>query len=105
MRRVFGEWKEGLRFYRDCHAKEENVYVLQQGALYLSDKKRFQESFQMIDEALVKSDYMIPSIRNSHAAILFRANINRPDEDGLVTKTLQESMEILKDCYAYDVID
>ena len=102
MRKVFVEWEEGLNFYRDCYSKENNVYILQQGALYLSGKRRFQEAFQMIDESLAKSDYKIPSIRNSHATILFRANINRPETNGIVKKSLQESMEILEDCYTYD---
>ncbi len=102
MRRVFENWKEGLRFYRDCYSREDNVYILQQGALYLSRKRRFQEAFQMIDESLSKSAQKIPSIRNSHATILFRANIHRPETNGIVKRSLQESMEILKDCYAYD---
>lgn len=102
MRRVFERWKEGLSFYQECYSKEANPYILQQGALYLSSKRRFQEAFQMIDEALSATNRRIPSIRNSHAVILFEANINRPETDGIVEQTLQDSMEILKECYAYD---
>ena len=102
MRRVFDDWEEGVAFYRDCYSKERTPYILQQGALYLSGKRRFQEAFQMIDQSLSISNHRIPSIRNSHARILFQANIDREETNGIVKKTLQESMEILEDCYAYD---
>ena len=102
MRRVFENWEEGLIFYQDCYYKERTPYILQQGALYLSRKRRFQEAFQMIDQSLSISNHRIPSIWNSHARILFQANIDRQETNGIVKKTLQESMEILKECYAYD---
>ena len=56
----------------------------------------------MIDESLSISNHRIPSIRNSHAVILFEANIGLPETNGIVKQTLQKSMEILKECYAYD---
>ena len=56
----------------------------------------------MIDESLAVSSRRIPSIRNSHATILFRANIDRPDVDGLVQRTLEQSMGILSECYHDD---
>ena len=102
MRRIFEDWEEGKSFYRDCYLRERSPYILQQGALYLSSKRRFQEAFQMIDESLSVSNHRIPSIRNSHAVILFEANIDHPDTNGMVKQTLQESMDILKECYAYD---
>ena len=102
MRRVFDDWEEGMSFYRECYSRERTAYVLQQGALYLSSKRRYQEAFQMIDESLSVSNHRIPSIRNSHAVILFEANIGRPETSGIVKQTLQESMDILKECHAYD---
>lgn len=102
MQRVFDEWEEGKGFYRSAYDRDKSPYVLQQGALYLAHKRQFQEAFQMIDEALVVSNRRIPSIRNSHAVILFRANINRPETDGTVKRTLQQSMEILRECYGDD---
>ena len=102
MRRVFDDWEEGVAFYRDCYSKERTPYILQQGALYLSGKRRFQEAFQMIDQSLSISNHRIPSIRNSHARILFQANIDQEETNGIVKRTLQESMEILEECYTYD---
>ena len=102
MRRVFDDWEDGMRFYRKAYERDKSPYVLQQGALFLAHRRRFGDAFGMIDEALVASERRIPSIRNSHAVILFRANIDRPETDGTVKRTLQESMEILRECYTYD---
>ena len=102
MQRAFGDWNDGIEFYRNAYQKEQNPYVLQQGSLYLANKSRFNEAFQMIDAALSASNHRIPAIRNSHAVILFNANIKQPETDGTVEKTLQESMEILMECYEYD---
>lgn len=102
MVKVFDNWEEGRNFYIKAFERDRSPYVLQQGALYLADKRRFQEAFQMIDQALIESNYQIPSIRNSHAVILFKANINREETDGTVKRTLQQSMEILRECYHSD---
>jgi len=42
------------------------------------------------------------SIQNSHAIILFRANINLPSDDPTVKRTLHQSMDILSQCYTQD---
>jgi len=102
MKRVFDDWEEGAQFYRNAYERNKSAYVLQQGALYLAHKRQFREAFGMIDQALVASAQRIPSIRNSHAVILFKANIEQPETDGTVQRTLQESMEILRECYRYD---
>ena len=102
MKRVFENWEEGMQFYRKAFKRDRTPYVLQQGALYLSHKCQFHEAFRMIDEALIMSNQRILTIRNSHAIILFTANIDRPETDGTVERTLQESMEILRECYRQD---
>ena len=102
MRRVFENWEEGMQFYRTAYDRDGSPYVLQQGALYLSHKRQFHEAFKLIDEALLMSGQRIPSIRNSHAIILFAANIERQETDGTVECTLQKSMEILRECHTYD---
>ena len=102
MKSVFVEWEEGRDFYDEVYFRDDSPYILQQGALYLANKKQYTEAFSMIDEALIKSERRIPSIRNTHAIILFKANIDRQDIDGTVKRTLDESMEILEECYRED---
>lgn len=102
MRRVFPDWTEGLNFYQSLYDRFESPYVLQQGAIYLSHMKRFREAFVMIDEALLLTNNRVWSIRNSHAIILFRANIGKGSEDETVFRTLKQSMNILAECYIKD---
>jgi len=102
MKKTFENWKEGKEFYELAYGRDKSPYLLQQGALYLAHKKQFQEAFSMIDQAVLQSHYKIPSIRNSHAIILFKANIGSPIKDEVVQHTLSDSMDILKDCYKND---
>ncbi len=84
-------------------SRDPSPYLRQQAALYLAHKRRFQEAFKWIDEAIEASGNRIPSIRNSHAIILFNANINISDYgSGVVASTLKRSMDILAECYKYD---
>jgi hypothetical protein len=99
---AFLNWEDGYKFYKEASLRDTSPYLLQQAALYLAHKKRYSEAFSMIDEALVRGGHKIFSIRNSHAIILFRANIEREDKDGTVKRTLQESLSILEDCYRHD---
>ena len=100
---VFQEWEEGRDFYELVHSFDNNnPYLRQQGALYLAYNRKFKEAFRWIDEAIVMSKGAITSIRNSHAIILFKANIDSPDGDSTVQTTLEKSMDILKECYTYD---
>jgi hypothetical protein len=99
--KAFIDWKQGIEFYKTADQRDDSPYLKQQCALYLLHKKRFKESFSWIDRALMQSDFNIPSIRNSHAIILFRANIDRPhDHSGHISLT--KSMDILKECYDSD---
>ncbi|MCD6272754.1 MAG: SIR2 family protein [Deltaproteobacteria bacterium] len=101
MGKAFINWKEGLEFYKRAETRNESPFLKQQCALYLSHKKRFKEAFSWIDKALMQSDYRIPTIRNSHAIILFRANIDKPhDKSG--HDSLKKSMDILTECYNFD---
>lgn len=43
--RAFKDWNEGRKFYQSAYLYDnENPYVLQQGALFLSKKKQYQEA-------------------------------------------------------------
>ena len=77
-----------------------NPFILQQGSLYLSNKQQHNLAFYWIDKARNMTRDSILSIRNSHAIILFDANIRKEGSD--VKNTLDNSMEILISCYKED---
>lgn len=101
--RYFTKYEEGIDFYNKCLEIEDSAFVYQQMALYASRKRKYKDAFMWIDKAknCVKSN--IFSIRNTHAIILFNANINKENSDGSVVATLHQSLEILQDCYKNDL--
>lgn len=99
--RAFDNWKEGKDYYDRAYAYDSrNPYVLQQGALYLAAKHQYEEAFIMIDKAINMTDDKYFSIRNSHAIILFNANIDKSGEG--VKRELDRSMNILERCMKDD---
>ena len=102
MSEVFPDWREGRDFYRTSYIRHDNPFMLQQGALYLARKSRYDDAFLWIDEAIMKSGGRHQTILNSHAVILFNANISKDPADMTVRETLQRSMNILSECYHSD---
>ncbi len=101
--RAFPEWQEGKAFYSMILSNiDYSYYVKQQGALYLAGKRKFRDAFQWIDEAWAESKYRAFAIRNSHAVIIFNANYYLEEHQSTVRTTLDESMDILKECYHND---
>lgn len=101
--RAFKNWEEGCEFYEQVYEMDfKNPYVLQQGALYLASKRKFTTAFEWIDKAITQTNNKFFSIRNSHAIILFDANINNPQESGDIRRQLDNSMEILEKCFHAD---
>jgi hypothetical protein len=101
--RAFTNWKDGKNFYEKVYINDfENPYVLQQGALYLAYKKIYTDAFHWIDRALTQTDNKYFSIRNSHAFILFDANINAQEENDEIRRQLDKSMAILEKCFHDD---
>jgi len=100
--KAFPNWRDGKDFYEKAFIYDNrNPFVLQQGALYLSAKHRYDEAFDWIDRAKVMTHDTMFSIRNSHAIILFEANYEFSGED--VMSQLDRSMEILHKCYDDDM--
>lgn len=99
--KAFENWEEGKLFYEEAFLYDHhNPYVLQQGALYLAQKKHYDDAFVWLDRALTMTDDKYFSIRNSHAIILFNANI---DKNGKGVKSeLDRSMAILEKCMNTD---
>ena len=101
--KAFPEWKEGMDFYERVYDMDfNNPYVLQQGALYLASKKKYTTAFEWIDKAITQTNNRYFSIRNSHAIILFDANIHSKEESLEIRKQLDNSMEILEKCFNAD---
>jgi hypothetical protein len=99
MLRAFVNWKEGKQFYERVYDYDfKNPYVLQQGALYLAQKKNYTDAFHWIDRAMTQTNNKFFSIRNSHAIILFDANINSKEENSKIRQELDRSMSILEKC-------
>lgn len=100
--KAFYKWEEGLDFYEKAYNSDKSAFLLQQSAIYLMKKKKFTEAAIQIDKALQSSYKRFFTIENTHAIILFKANINSIDSDVSVRNTLDKSMSILKKCYLED---
>ena len=101
--KAFLNWSEGMKFYQKVYDMDfHNPYVLQQGALYLAYKKKFTTAFEWIDRAITQTNNKYFSIRNSHAIILFDANINSTEESTSIRAQLDKSMDILEKCINND---
>lgn len=99
--RAFRDWEEGKEYFeRLIREDPKNPFLLQQGALYLSYKQRHTEAFYWIEKAKNMTNDSLLSIRNSHAIILFEANIKKEGQD--VRSSLDLSMDILNKCYLED---
>lgn len=99
--KAFPRWQDGMRFYETAFLYDnENPFVLQHGALYLSSKRKHKEAFQWIDRAITLTHDKYFSIRNSHAIIMFEANYDVSTADA--QRAMDKSMEILRNCYKTD---
>lgn len=100
MLKAFPKWEQGEHFYKEAFLYDDkNPFVLQQGALYLSDKKQYGKAFAWIDKAIMMTDNKQFSIRNSHAIILFDSNYEVDTPEAIMQ--LNKSMKILQQCF-YD---
>lgn len=91
--------KNGDEIYEEVYKNTPNAYTLQQWALYKAKTKRFSEAFSDIDIALHKQPNNF-SIKNARAIILFEANKDK--KTMAAKKSLEESMDILSECYQSD---
>ena len=99
--RAFQDWREGATFYDHVYSKAPSPYLLQQKALFLSHRRQHKQAFAAIDKAVSDTEQKNWTILNSHAIVLFRANIEHYEKDG-VQETLDRSMSILATCYEKD---
>lgn len=101
--RAFPNWEDGLKFYSDCFDRDHSHSFKQQGAIYLSRKKQYPLAFQWIDEAMSMAGRRAASVRNTYAVIMFNANFDKSASAPEVIATLDQSMQILQQCYTDDL--
>lgn len=100
--KAFSQVDEGIAFYKKMLSYDDSPYIKQQFAIYLMNKNKFTMAFNMIDRAIGETGGKNFSIRNTHAIILFKANINKDPNDPNVFNSIAESMDILSKCYHSD---
>jgi hypothetical protein len=104
-RRAFPKVNDGKKFYERLVGSTDNAFDYQHGAIYLSKMKSFTDAFSWIDTAMSKSRNKVFSIRNTHARILFEANIDIVRSDSTNRTALEgidESMTVLAACIKND---
>ncbi len=99
--KAFPNWKEGLEFYEKCLHRDQSHSFKQQAAIYLSRKKQTLLAFKWIDEALSIAGNRAASVKNTYAVILFNANYEKNGSE--IVRSLDDSMNILRDCYKDDL--
>lgn len=82
--------------YYDCGYN--NIYILQQWAQLNGLQKNFTRAFELIDKARTEGKRNF-SIENTYACLLFDNNV---DKGKSAIGLLNESMDILKNCYIND---
>jgi len=102
IKRAFASVEDGAEFYDRVYARDRSPYLLQQKALFLSGRNRHGDAFQAIDRAKAEASPYNWTIRNSHAVILFRANIDFAGDKPEVRAQLDASMQTLSECYHSD---
>lgn len=100
--RAFTYYVDGVRIYDDIYARDRSPYVLQQKALYLARKRRFDLAFPAIEAALSTAARANWTIRSSHARILFEANYDLVAESEEARELVDRAMRILTECYTGD---
>lgn len=101
--RAFPSWEEGLEFYEKCFNRDRSHSFKQQGAIYLARKKQYPLAFKWIDEAMSIAGRRGASVKNTYAVILFNANYGKSSENPDVISTLDQSLQILGQCYTDDM--
>lgn len=100
--KAFPNWEEGLEFYELASTRDHSHSLKQQGAIYLAHKKQYHLAFSWIDEALTMIGRRNAPVKNTYAVILFSANSDKPLDSDVIS-SLNESMEILANCYSSDI--
>jgi len=106
---AFASWEEGLKYYKEFQYRDQTHSYCQQVAIFLMKKKQFGLSFDWIQQAKkIAKGRSIHSVKNTHAIILFNANIsvfsdyptNASQQDKITAKIeIEKSMNMLIENY------
>lgn len=100
--RAFTTPSEGIEVYDGIVARDDSPEVLQQKALYLADKKLYEEAFFELDAARSSTSRLSWSIENSYFNVLFRANIDRALVDAASLAQCENALRGLDNCFEKD---
>ncbi|MCT7581232.1 SIR2 family protein [Aliarcobacter butzleri] len=100
--KAFRDIRDGIEFFERIIAMDPSEYRYQQFSLYLYRKGDLKKSWECIEEAILIN----PSswtIKNTHAYILFKKNINVHIEEAIVKETLDETFRVIENCIQKDI--
>lgn len=100
--RAFTAPVEGIEIYDRIIARDDSPEVLQQKALYLAEKKMYEEAFFELDAARSSTSRLSWSIENSYFNVLFRANIERAVFDPASLGQCKNALRGLDNCFSKD---
>jgi hypothetical protein len=100
--RAFPSPPEGIEIYDSITARDDSPEVLQQKALYLADKRLYEEAFFELDRARSSTRRTSWSIENSYFNVLFKSNIDRASFDLESREQCKSALLGLDDCYVRD---
>jgi hypothetical protein len=100
--RAFTAPTEGVEVYDGIIARDDSPEVLQQKALYLADKKLYEEAFIELDAARSSTSRLSWSIENSYFNVLFRVNIERAVSDPASLSQCENALRGLDNCFSKD---
>lgn len=103
--KAFPKAADGKSFYEKLFLIYGNAYDYQHGAVYMSKKGQYAQAFEWIDKAMSVAGNHNFAIRNSHAVILFEANIGIFESDienVTALDGIRESMRVLQSCIEND---
>lgn len=103
---AFRNLDEGIDFYEKVIVAYPSAYRYQQFALYLLKHNRKDLAWDEIEQAynLSKKHHWSLSIKNTHAYILFKINIDqKEDSNETVLTTLKYTFEAIEECISKDM--
>ena len=103
-RKAFLSIDDGKQFYEQVISNDQSEFRYQQYALYLFRKGRLKESWDIIEIAHGINPKNM-TIKNTHAYILFKINVNvdSAEEMDVVKDTLDYTFNVIGDCISTDI--